>query len=78
MLHVRVFRNTLTANDKYPDRDCVKFSSPIEMQLSLKPTNFSDFFVLFLECTSNFKHFEKKDDRHAYFILQIAECEKVD
>ena len=72
-----VFRNTLTANDKYPVRDCVNLLSPIQMQLSLKPTIFSHFFVPFLESTSNFKHFEKKDDRHSYFISEITDCERV-
>ena len=72
-----VFRNTLTANDKYPVQDCVNLSSPIQMQLSLKPTIFSDFFVPFLESTSNFKHFEKKDDRHSYFISEIPDCERL-
>ena len=71
-----MFRNTLTSNDKYPVRDCVNLLSPIQMQLSLKPTIFSNFFVPFLESTSNFKHFEKKDDRHSYFISEIKECEK--
>ena len=46
------------------------------MQLSYRATIFSDFFVSFLESTSNFKHFEKKDDRHSYFISEIKECEK--
>ena len=72
-----MFRNTLTANDKYPVQDCVNLSSPIQMQLSLKPTIFSDFFVPFLESTSNFKHFEKKDDRHSYFISEITDCERL-
>ena len=72
-----MFRNILTANDKYPVRDCVNLLSPIEIQLSLKPTIVSDFFVLFLESTSNFKQFEKKDDRHTYFISEIAEYEKL-
>ena len=72
-----VFRNTLTANDKYPVQDCVNFSSPIQMQLSLKPTIFSYFFVPFLESTSNFKHLEKKDDRDSYFITESTHCERV-
>ena len=72
-----MFRNTLTANDKYPVRDCVNLLSPIQMQLSLKPTIFSHFFVPFLESTSNFKHFEKKDDRHSYFISEITDYERV-
>ena len=72
-----MFRNTLTSNDKYPVRDCVNLLSPIQMQLSLKPTIFSNFFVPFLESTSNFKHFEKKDDRHSYFITEITGSERL-
>ena len=72
-----MFRNTLTANDKCPVQDCVNLSSPIQMQLSLKPTIFSDFFVRFLESKTNFKHFEKKDDRHSYFISGITDCESL-
>ena len=72
-----MFRNTLTGNDKYPVLDCVNFSSLIQVQLSIKPTIFSDFFVRFLESTSNFEHFEKKDDCQSYFISEIADCEKL-
>ena len=72
-----MFCNTLTANDKYPVRDCVNFSSPIQMELFLEPTIFSDFFVPFVESTSNFKHLEKKDDRHSYFISEITDCERL-
>ena len=71
-----MFRNTLTANDKYPVRDCVNFSSRIQMQLSLKPTIFSDFFVPFLESTSNFEYSEKKVDFQSYFISEITHCER--
>ena len=46
-------------------------------ELIFKTKNFLDFFVSFLESVSNFKHFEKKDDRHSYFILGITECERV-
>ena len=55
-----MFRKTLTANDENPVPGCENLSSPIEMQLSLKPTKIADSFVEFLESTSNFKHFEKK------------------
>ena len=40
-----MFRNTLTANDKYPVRDCQNLSSPIQLQLSLNPKAF--FILLF-------------------------------
>ena len=77
MLNPRLFQNTLTANDNYRVQDCENLPSPIQMSLSLERNFFSDLFVPFLESTSNFKHFEKKDDRHTYFISEITECEKL-
>ena len=67
----------MTANDKYPVRECVNFSSPIQMELSLKAKVFSHSFVPSLEFTSDFKDFEKKDDRHSFFISEITDCERV-
>ena len=72
-----MFCNTLTANENDPVQECENLSSPIQMQFSLKPKTFSDFFISFLESTSNFKHFEKKDDRHTYFLSEITECERL-
>ena len=72
-----IFRNTLTANGNYPVQDSENVSSPIQMHFSLKPNIFSDFLVPFLESTSNFKHFEKKDDSRSYFIWEIRHCERV-
>ena len=42
-----VFRNTLTANDKYRVRHFESSLSPIQMKLSLKPKAFPDFFPYF-------------------------------
>ena len=58
-----VFRNTFTANEKYLFRGSKNLLSPIQIQVSLKPKTLSDFFVSFLESTSNFKHFIKKENR---------------
>ena len=58
-----MFCKTLTANDKYPVPECENLSPPIQIQLSLKRKRFSDFSNQFLEATSHFKSFEKKDDR---------------
>ena len=77
MLNPRLFRNTLTANDNYRVQDCENLPSLIQMSLSLERNFFSDLFVPFLESTSNFKHFEKKDDRHTYFLSEITECERL-
>ena len=72
-----MFRKTLTANDKYPFRDLQNSASLTQMQLSLKLKTFSDNFVPFLESTSDFKDFEKKDDRHGYFITEFSGCERL-
>ena len=57
-----VFVDTLPANPKYPVEHYENMRLPIQMQLSEKRKAFSQFFVSFLESTSNFKHFKKKDD----------------
>ena len=60
-----VFFNTLTANGKYPVQDREYLQLRIQMQLSEKQKTFFRFFVPFLESSSNFKHFERKDMRHS-------------
>ena len=62
---LEVFVNILTADYKYPVQDCENLPLPIQMQLSEKRKTFSQFFVPFLESTSNFERFQRKDDRHS-------------
>ena len=62
---VGVFLNTLTDDGMYPVQGCENLQLPIQMQLSDKQNNFSQFFVPFLESSSNFEHFEKKIDCHS-------------
>ena len=57
-----VFFNILTANGKYSVQYCESLQLPIQMHWSEKQKNFSLFF---LESTSKFKRFEKKDDCHS-------------
>ena len=45
------------------------------MQLSKKRETSSVFFLLFLKCTSNFEHFEMKDDPHTLYIFETTDCE---
>ena len=59
------FVNTLSANGRYHVQDWENFSLRIQMKLYEKWKTFSEFFVPFLETTSNFKHFEKKDSGHS-------------
>ena len=60
-----IFVNTLTVDGKYPVQDCKNLQLSIQMKLSQKRTALSQFFLEFLDSTSNFKHFEKKDSRHS-------------
>ena len=60
-----VFVNTLTADGKYPVQGCENLQLPIQMQLSEKQKNFTQFFLPFLESSSNFKHLEQKVDSHS-------------
>ena len=48
LLNLRGFRNTLTANEQYPPRDCENLSSPIENQLPSKPKHFLVLLFHFL------------------------------
>ena len=60
-----VFLNKLTADGKYPVEEWENLRLPMQMQLSEKRKTFSQLFAPFLESTSNFKHFEKRDDGHS-------------
>ena len=62
---LRVFVNILTPDDNYRVRDSENLTLPNQMQLSEKRETLSKFFVPFLNSTSNFKHFERKNDRHS-------------
>ena len=72
-----VFVNRSTADGKYPVQDCEKMQLAIQMQLSEKRKYFIEFFVPFLESTSNLKHFERKDDCHRLYISEIRDCENL-
>ena len=60
-----VFLKSLRSDGKYPVLGSGNLQLRIEIQLAGRKKKLFDFFVPFLESTSNFKHFEKKDDRHS-------------
>ena len=72
-----MLRNTFFPNDKHLVWDCENWPPSIQMQLSLKPKTCSDSFVPLLESTSIFKHSEKKDDGHSYFISEITDFQRL-
>ena len=74
----RQFPNTLIADGKYSLLNRDNLTEPIQMQVSGKQRNFSEFFCTFLKSTLNFEHFSKKDDSHISGISEITESEKQD
>ena len=57
-----MFLNKLSADGKSPFQYCENLQIPIQMEVSEKLKNVSQFFVPFVRSTSNFKHFKKKGD----------------
>ena len=67
MVHkiLRRFSNTLTVDDKHYLLNRDKLMQPIQVQLSQKQKNFSEFFFPFSKSILNFKHLPPKDDPHS-------------
>ena len=67
MIHniLRLFVNTLTADDKHYLLNRDNLAQRIQIQLSQKQKIFSEFFLTFLKSILNFKHLAKKDDSHS-------------
>ena len=57
---LRLFVNTLTADDKYSLLNRNNLTQSIQILLSQKQNTFSEFFSAFLKSTLNFEHFFKK------------------
>ena len=57
--------NALTANDKHYLINRDYLTQPIQVQLSQKQKNFSEFSFAFFESILNFTHFPKIDDPHS-------------
>ena len=53
------------------------FPPQTQTPISQKQKIFSGFFIAYLECASNLKHFEKKDENPSPVISEIIDSEKV-
>ena len=62
---LKLFVNTLTADDKYSLLNRDNLTQPIHMQLSQKEKTFSEFLFAFLKSILNLEYFLKKDDPHS-------------
>ena len=68
---LRLFANTLTADDKYCCRNMHSFLQQLQTLLSDKRKTFSGFFIEFLKCAWNLQLFEKKDECPSLNISEI-------
>ena len=69
--------NSLAADEKSPVLNRDNLRIPVQMQLSQKERTFSQILIAFWKSRLNFKHFEKRDDSHAFCILEITDSENV-
>ena len=57
---LRIFVNTLTVDEKHHLVERDNLAELIQIQLSEKQKNFSEFFLAFLKSILNFQHLSKK------------------
>ena len=68
----------MTADDKYSLLNRENLTQPIQLVISQKQNNFSEFFTAFLKSTLSSEHFQIKDDSHSRCFSKITDSEKVD
>ena len=66
----------MTTDDKYSRRNMLNFTQQLEAPLSQKQKIFSAFFIAFLKCALNSKHFEKKDEYSSLVISKVINSER--
>ena len=73
----RPFLNTLTPNDMYSLNNKDKWMETIQMHLSQKQNNFSQFFLSFYKSALNFEHFHKNMTFIAYVLPKLPTTKDV-
>ena len=74
---LRRFLNRWTANDKYSFISNDKWIQTIQMHLSQKQKNFSQFFSAFLKSALNLEYFQKKMSLIAYVFPKLPTTKNV-
>ena len=67
----------MTSDDRYIRCNIQNFAQQLQTPLSQKQKIFFGFFIAYLECASNLKHFEKKDEHPSLVISEIIDSERV-
>ena len=74
---LRLFVNTLTADNKYSRCNVHNFAQQVQTPLSQKQMTFFGFFIAFLKCAWKLEHFEKEDEYPSLIISEIMDRERV-
>ena len=72
----RLFVNTLTPNDKYSRRNMQIFWQKLPTPLSQKGKTFCPFVIVFLKCSWNLEHSEKKEEYPTLISTEIIAFER--
>ena len=72
---LRLFVNTLTADNKYSRCNVHIFAQQVQTPLSQKQKAFYRFFIAFRKYAWNLEHFEKKDEYASLIISEMMDCE---
>ena len=72
---LRLFVNTLTADNKYSHCNVHNFAQQVQTPLSQKQNSFCGFFIRFLKCAWKLEHFEEKDEYPSLIISETMDCE---
>ena len=75
---LRLFANTLTADDTYFFLNRDKLIQAIQILFSLKENIFSQFFSAFLQSALNFQSFQNKDRPHSQCNFETTDSKKGD
>ena len=73
---LRLFVNTLTADNKYSRCNVHNFAQQVQTRLSPKEETFSGFLIAFLKCAWNLENCEQKDDYPSLIISEMMDCER--
>ena len=71
----RLFVNTLTPDDKYSRRNMQIFWQQLQTILSQKAQTFCPFVIVFLKCSWNLEHSEKKEESPTLISTEIIASE---
>ena len=74
--NLRLFVNTLTADDKYSRSNMQNLPQQFQTPLSQKQRTFSELIIAFLKCAWNLEHFGKRDEYPNLIISEIIDAKR--